>query len=378
MILATSDKDQTVIVGDPKASLRPTQVQPPAALHEEPSNTAPSAGGPLPRSPPSGSVVFVDSDISQARALTAARRGHPPLTEEEIEEYSRIKCCVCGARVRPDEVAEHSRRCVLEPAPNLRLQLDKWCIASASMTPAEQRAFLHMRRTEELARVEELEADLARRMTQLWWMSGRFAYIISSRWLREWRSFVGVGRPTAETRDRPPGPVNNNDLFDLEGSIRAGVREGIKYDYQVLEQPMWDFFAQVYGGGPPILRYNPSGAPPALSDQAASFEGDWRDLRPDTGHGRVFDPYSGNGFDGEIRGGFLWSGVGKGLLRSGSQFEGRIVHGLPDGRGREVRPDGAVLEGSFRQGKLHGTGRVTDPTGGVVDGEWDDGELNGI
>ena len=122
----------------------------------------------------------------------------PALTAAEIEEYSRIKCCVCGERVKAEDVAEHSRRCVLEPAPNLRLQLDKWRIVSTSMTPSEQRAFLHMRRTEELAKVEEIEAALAQRMPQLWWMPGKFGYIIIPKWLRSWRSFVGVGKPTAE------------------------------------------------------------------------------------------------------------------------------------------------------------------------------------
>mmetsp|Transcript_67108 Transcript_67108/g.216466 ORF Transcript_67108/g.216466 Transcript_67108/m.216466 type:complete len:339 (-) Transcript_67108:45-1061(-) len=338
MILASADKDQTVVLGAPKATLRP----------------APAA------------------DASQPP------RGQPPLTEEEIEEYSRIKCCVCGERVDPEEVAEHSRTCVLAPAPNLRLQLDKWCIASASMTVAEQRAFLHMRRTEELARVEALESELAQRLTQLWWMSGRFGFVISSKWLRDWRSFVGVGRPSAETRTRPPSPINNMDLFDLDGSLRAGLREGVQHDYHVLEQPMWDLFVQVYGGGPPILRYNASGMLPALSDQQATFEGEWRDLRPDTGHGRVFDPYSGCGFEGELRGGFLWTCTGKGLLPHGSHFEGRVEQGLPHGRGREVRPDGTVLEGEFHQGKLHGPGRVTDPQGRLDEGEWEDGVLSGI
>merc|ERR1740120_555252 len=94
----------------------------------------------------------------------AAEHSAHDLTDQDIEEWrQQIKCCVCGERVHPDEVAEHSRTCVLEPAPNLRLQLDKWCIASASMTPGEQRAFLHMRRTEELSRVEALEANLSKR-----------------------------------------------------------------------------------------------------------------------------------------------------------------------------------------------------------------------
>lgn len=50
---------------------------------------------------------------------------------------------------------------------------------SASMTPAEQRAFLHMRRTEELAKVEEIEVGLQKRIVQLWWMPGKFGYVIS-------------------------------------------------------------------------------------------------------------------------------------------------------------------------------------------------------
>lgn len=323
------------------------------------------------------SVDKDQTDIGDPKALIRPD-GCKAESNEEKENPYRIKCCVCGQEMEAEEVPEHSRRCVLDPAPNLRLQLDKWCIASANMTAAEQRAFLNMRRTEELAQVEGLEADLANRMPQLWWMSGRFGYIISSKWLRDWRSFVGVARVSRSTRDRPPSPINNTDLFDLDGSIREGLQEGVQHDYHVLEQPMWDLFVQIYGGGPPILRYNASGVLPALSDQPVTFEGDWRDQRPDSGHGRVFDPYSGFGFEGEIRDGFLWNCTGQGLLSSGGHFEGRVVDGLPDGKGREVRPDGTILEGAFVQGKLHGPGRVTNAEGEVEDGEWEHGELQGI
>eukprot|EP00435_Cladocopium_sp_Y103_P054000 s848_g17.t1 len=309
-----------------------------------------------------------DADACNPDALTAA----------EIEEYSRIKCCVCGERVKAEDVAEHSRRCVLEPAPNLRLQLDKWRIVSTSMTPSEQRAFLHMRRTEELAKVEEIEATLAQRMPQLWWMPGKFGYIISSKWLRSWRSFVGVGKPTAETKDRPPAPIINSDLFEIDGTLRATLQEGIQHDYQILEQAMWEFFLQIYGGGPTILRYNPSGVLPGISDPSVTFEGKWRESRPDTGNGKVFDPYSGRGFDGEIQDGFLWNCTGKGLLKNGSHYEGQVVNGMPEGSGREVRPDGTVIEGTFQNGKLHGLGRVIDAHGMAQEGEWEDGELQGI
>eukprot|EP00930_Biecheleria_cincta_P058429 TRINITY_DN44267_c0_g1_i1.p1 TRINITY_DN44267_c0_g1~~TRINITY_DN44267_c0_g1_i1.p1 ORF type:complete len:335 (-),score=76.38 TRINITY_DN44267_c0_g1_i1:38-1042(-) len=334
MILATSGKDQAMVIGDTTSSLQQGS----------------RSGG------------------EQA----------PGLTEDELAEYSRIKCCVCGQRVLPDEVAEHSRTCVLEPAPNLQLQLDKWLIASAHMTPEEQRSFLVMRRTAELANVEDLEAVLAKRMPQLWWMPGKFGYIISSKWLRTWRSFVGVGRPTAETEDRPPAPIVNNDLFKIDGTLRSGLQEGIKCDYQILEQPMWDLFFQVYGGGPSILRYNASGILPALSDTPVTFKGKWRDLRPDTGHGKAFDPYNGFGFDGEIKDGFLWNCQGKGLLANGSHYEGQVEDGLPENTGREVRADGTVLEGNFRRGTLHGFGRVIDSHGDIQEGEWEDGELLGI
>jgi len=343
MILATSDKDQAVVIGDPRANLQQN-------------------------------VNRADSNGSGTKPSEASAG----LTEDEIAEYSRIKCCVCGQRVDPEEVAEHSRRCVLEPAPNMKLQLDKWCIASANMTAAEQRTFLHMRRTEELANVQELEAGLAQRMPQLWWLSGRFGFIISSKWLRRWRGFVGVGRQTAETKDRPPPPVINSDLFEIDGNLRSNLQEGLQADYQILEQPMWDFFMQVYGGGPPILRYNASGVLPALSDQAVTFDGKWRDLRPDTGFGKVFDPYSGYGFDGEIQDGCLWNGSGKGLTKNGSHFEGQVVDGLPVGVGREVNPDGTILDGAFEKGLLHGFGRFIDPEGNVHEGEWSEGELQGI
>ncbi|CAJ1447337.1 unnamed protein product, partial [Effrenium voratum] len=142
----------------------------------------------------------------------------------------------------------------------------------------------------------------------------------------------------------------------------SNLQEGLQHDYQILEQPMWEFFLQVYGG------YNCQGAVPSLADPSASFEGKWRDGRPDTGHGRVFDPQSGRGFDGEIQDGFLWSCTGKGLLKNGSHFEGQVVDGLPEGPGREVSCEGAVLEGAFRRGKLHGMGRVVDAHGMAQEG----------
>lgn len=70
-------------------------------------------------------------------------------------------------------------RTAVHPFPFIISSLSRWHIVSASMTPAEQRAFLHMRRTEELAKVEEIEVGLQKRIVQLWWMPGKFGYVIS-------------------------------------------------------------------------------------------------------------------------------------------------------------------------------------------------------
>lgn len=304
------------------------------------------------------------------------KKGEPALTQQEIEEFSRIKCCVCDTFVAPDDIRSHSQNCVLAPAPNHLLQLDKWAIAAATMTEEEQRQFCQMRRKEERQRVEEIEQELLR-PTKLWWLPGAFAYIISSAWMRDWRAFVGVGH-SQRPRHRPPGPVNNSPLLGLEGTVRSNLKAGVLNDYVVIEQPLWEFYLLVYSGGPPILRYNPYGEQPDILDSAAEFEGDWKERRPTEGVGKVFDSIAGLGFDGVIRSGYLHSGWGKGLLASGSHYEGYCKDGVPHGQGREVLPDGTVYEGLFRNGKLHGVGFKRLPSRVSVEGRWVNGELCGI
>ena len=35
---------------------------------------------------------------------------------------------------------------------------------------------------------------------------------------------MGVGRPTAETKERPPSPICNGELFEIDGSLRSGLQ----------------------------------------------------------------------------------------------------------------------------------------------------------
>jgi len=300
----------------------------------------------------------------------------PPLTSEEIEEFSRIKCCVCDTFVAPEDITKHSKNCVVAPAPNHLLQLDKWSIAAATLTEEEQRQYLHLRRKEELTRIEDIENTL-KTPTKLWWLPGSFGYIISSRWMKDWRAFVGVGHAT-RPRQRPPGPISNSDLLGLEGQIRQGLKPGLLNDYVVIEQPLWEFYYLLYRGGPPILRYNANGQQVDLSDEPCTFDGDWKDRRPDDGKGKIFDSLTGQGFEGTIKDGYIYEGRGKGILANGSYYEGECECGNAHGRGREVAPDGTIYEGHFLDGKLHGHGIKRNPDRSFIDGEWIHGVLCGI
>ncbi|CEL97738.1 unnamed protein product [Vitrella brassicaformis CCMP3155] len=323
-------------------------------------------------------------------------------SEEELERYSRVKCSVCGQRVELSDIDKHSRVCVVEPiwprdskgrgeegergegegagAPQ-RSKIDgqdKWSIAVAGMTSEERQIYLSMRRKEELKKAQDMERR-CQELRPLWWIGGCFGFVISARWLRLWRSFVGVGKMIEDVRDRPPGPISNLDLFELDGQLRTNLKEGIKDgDFHVLPQPLWEFYLMQYGGGPAIIRYSPSGNLPGLYDHEVSFTGDWKDWRPNSGSGRVFDPVTGLGFDGSIRDGFMWTAGGRGMLPEGSFYEGTVRRGVPEGRGVLCKPDGTTMEGSFVKGRLHGQGRVRYPRGRVIEGEWEYGELCGI
>merc|ERR1719487_1094 len=97
----------------------------------------------------SGQTQFVGSAKTRSSSVNpdgdAPRPLEKPLTDQEVADFSRIKCCVCGKQIDPDEIAAHSKVCVLAPAPNHVLQLDKWCIVSATMTADEKRVYLSMR-----------------------------------------------------------------------------------------------------------------------------------------------------------------------------------------------------------------------------------------
>ena len=65
------------------------------------------------------------------------------------------------------------------------------------------------------------------------------------------------------------------------------------------------------------------------------------------------------------------------ILDNGDRYTGKMVDGLPDGRGRIVYTDGEQYEGFFVRGKRHGRGRYLYGDESVYEGGWLDGQPHG-
>lgn len=72
-------------------------------------------------------------------------------------------------------------------------------------------------------------------------------YAISMEWYRTWEAFVD------RTTDQEPGPIDNKPIAvsSEQGYPKRLVRNGA--DYAQINTALWDFFHNIYGGGPKIL-----------------------------------------------------------------------------------------------------------------------------
>ena len=46
--------------------------------------------------------------------------------------------------------------------------------------------------------------------------------------------------------------INNSKLLNQKNALRSNLRE--KEDYFIINDRLWKFISQMYGGGPPIMR----------------------------------------------------------------------------------------------------------------------------
>ena len=67
----------------------------------------------------------------------------------------------------------------------------------------------------------------------------------------------------------------------------------------------------------------------------------------------------------------------KKFMEDGSEYEGYMEDGLPNGHGKMMYPDGEVYDGEWHEGIRHGKGKNQYVNGSVFDGHWDRGRFNG-
>lgn len=71
-------------------------------------------------------------------------------------------------------------------------------------------------------------------------------YALSMNWFRQWQSFIRT-----RTCD-PPGPIDNSSI--VNPPTQSGQSETVKpgSDYAQISEELWQFFYQIYGGGPEV------------------------------------------------------------------------------------------------------------------------------
>jgi len=85
---------------------------------------------------------------------------------------------------------------------------------------------------------------------------------------------------------------------------------------------------------------------------------------------------NGDSYVGEFRDG-LMHGRGKYVFVNSAVYEGGYADGLENGKGHIAYSSGDVYRGYFKNGKFHGKGKYTDHSGGVYEGDFSVDEFTG-
>jgi len=100
---------------------------------------------------------------------------------------------------------------------------------------------LKLRRKKEKNRIRELDRD------RINTNEGEVWFIISEKWLQEWRDFV-----IEEKNELPPGEISNHKLLNEMGQPLENLHR--RTDYRGVTKQVWLYLHSIYKGGPMITR----------------------------------------------------------------------------------------------------------------------------
>lgn len=89
--------------------------------------------------------------------------------------------------------------------------------------------------------------------------AGDECYLIHSPWMDHWVNFI-------QAAHAPPGFISNSQLCDITGEepeIVIRMKKGMKpkSDFRPINKVVWRYLFELYGGGPVLFLYVPSGLP---------------------------------------------------------------------------------------------------------------------
>ena len=156
---------------------------------------------------------------------------------------------ICQRMVAPlEQKISQQQQCIEEQRQQMEQQQQRMEeLFHLRYVNARLQARLPLVRPEDLQRERQEERNYVTRMDTVAVGSGGAWMLINSKWLDNWRKYA-----IELSTDDPPGPINNyclvgRDFRPVHGLAR--VR-----DYRGMNQDVWHYFHERYGGGPAICR----------------------------------------------------------------------------------------------------------------------------
>lgn len=84
---------------------------------------------------------------------------------------------------------------------------------------------------------------------------GDEVYIVCTEWMIQWKQFVGGNEQYCHFHSQ----INNESLVDPFNEFKMRSNAKFKEEYRVVAKELWEYYFELYGGGPVLLFYVPSG-----------------------------------------------------------------------------------------------------------------------
>ena len=153
---------------------------------------------------------------------------------------------ICQRMVAPlEQKISQQQQCIEEQSQQMEQHLDE--LFHLRYVIARLQARQPPVRPEDLQRDKREERDYVTRVDSVAVRPGDVWMLVDSKWLEKWRNYA-----IDQSTDDPPGPITNYCLIGRDFRPVPGLMR--VRDYRGMNQQLWYYFHERYGGGPAICR----------------------------------------------------------------------------------------------------------------------------